>query len=86
MRIATITNWAYGATVCLTLASGIVMLMASNADNVERQAVKQRQVFDRLTEEIETNTWMLSDLARLFVIKEPSIREEYRQRERIKKH
>lgn len=82
MRIATITNWAYGATVCLTLASGIVMLLASNADNVERQAVKQRQVFDRLTEEIETNTWMLSDLARLFVIKkEPSIREEYRQKE-----
>lgn len=56
MRIATITNWAYGATVCLTLASGIVMLLASNADSVERQAVKQRQVFDRLTEEIETNT------------------------------
>lgn len=82
MRIATITNWAYGATVCLTLASGIVMLMASNADNVERQAVKQRQVFDRLTEEIETNTWMLSDLACLFVIKkEPFIREEYRQKE-----
>lgn len=82
MRIATITNWAYGATVCLTLASGIVMLLASNADSVERQAVKQRQVFDRLTEEIETNTWMLSDLARLFVIKkEPSIREEYRQKE-----
>lgn len=82
MRIATITNWAYGATVCLTLASGIVMLLASNADNVERQAVKQRQVFDQLTEEIETNTWMLSDLARLFVIKkEPSIREEYRQKE-----
>lgn len=82
MRIATITNWAYGATVCLTLASGIVMLLASNADNVERQAVKQRQVFDQLTEEIETHTWMLSDLARLFVIKkEPSIREEYRQKE-----
>jgi len=82
VRIATITNWAYGATVCLTLASGIVMLLASNADSVERQAVKQRQVFDRLTEEIETNTWMLSDLARLFVIKkEPSIREEYRQKE-----
>ena len=34
MRIATITNWAYGATVCLTIASGVVMLMASNADVV----------------------------------------------------
>lgn len=82
MRIATIMNWAYGATVCLTLASGIVMLMASNADNAERTAVKQRQVFDQLTEDVETEAWMLSDLARLFVIKkEPDILEEYRQKE-----
>lgn len=82
MRIATITNWAYGATVCLTIASGIVMLMASNADNVERQAVKQRQQFDQLTEDIETDAWMLSDLARLFVInKAPDVLAEYRQKE-----
>ena len=45
MRIATITNWAYGITVGLTLASGSAMLMASSADRVERQAVQQRQVF-----------------------------------------
>lgn len=83
MRIATITNWAYGVTVCLTIASGIVMLMASHADNVERQAVKQRQMFDQLSEEVETDAWMLSDLARLFVIKKaPSVLEEYRQKER----
>lgn len=82
MRIATITNWAYGATVCLTLASGIVMLMASNADNNERQAVMQRQVFDQLTEDVETDTWALSDLARLYVVKkEPQILSEYRQKE-----
>ena len=42
MRIATITNWAYSATVCLTIASGVVMLMASSADNTERQVVEQR--------------------------------------------
>ena len=82
MRIATITNWAYGATVCLTLASGIVMLMASSADNNERQAVMQRQVFDQLTEDVETDTWALSDLARLYVVKkEPQILSEYRQKE-----
>lgn len=69
MRIATITNWAYGATVCLTLASGIIMLMASNADTLERQAVEQRQKFDALTEDIETDIWAQSDLARLYVIK-----------------
>lgn len=49
MRIATITNWAYGITVGLTLASGSAMLMASSADRVERQAVQQRQVFDTLS-------------------------------------
>ncbi|WP_347291000.1 diguanylate cyclase [Kluyvera georgiana] len=82
MRIATITNWAYGATVCLTIASGIVMLMASSADNTERQAVAQRQVFDRLTEEIDNDAWTLSDLARLYVVgKDPDTLKEYRQKE-----
>lgn len=68
MRIATITNWAYSATVCLTLASGVVMFMASGADNRERQAVEQRQVFDQLTEEVEIDAWSLSDLARSYVV------------------
>lgn len=69
MRIATMTNWAYAVTVCLTIASGIVMLMASNADNAERHAVEQRQRFDQLTEDVETDAWAQSDLARLYVIK-----------------
>ncbi|HAT3956734.1 TPA: HAMP domain-containing protein, partial [Kluyvera ascorbata] len=82
MRIATITNWAYGATVCLTIASGIVMLMASNADNHERQAVAQRQVFDQLTDEVDNDAWAQSDLARLYVVsKDPDLLKEYRQRE-----
>lgn len=74
------TNWAYGITVALTLASGIAMLMASNADTAERQAVQQRQIFDQLTEEVETDAWALSDLARTYVInKSPDVLEEYRQ-------
>lgn len=82
MRIATITNWAYGATVCLTIASGIIMLMASNADTLERQAVEQRQKFDQLTEDIETDIWAQSDLARLYVIKkDPQVLREYNQAE-----
>lgn len=86
MRIATITNWAYGATVCLTIASGVVMILASNADSVERQAVKQRQQFDQITEEVETDAWMLSDLARLYVIKkEPAILDEFQQKESVLK-
>ncbi|MBZ0060082.1 MULTISPECIES: diguanylate cyclase [unclassified Leclercia] len=81
MRIATITNWAYGATVCLTIASGIAMLMASSAEKVERQAVEQRYVFDQLTEEVEVDAWALSDLARLYVIKQTSaVADEYRQK------
>ena len=64
MRIATMTNWAYGITVCLTITSGIAMLMASNAETAERQAVQQRQIFDQLTETVETESWELSDLAR----------------------
>lgn len=80
MRIATMTNWAYGITVALTIASGIAMLMASSADNAERRDVEQRQVFDRLTEEVESGAWELSDLARLYVIqKNPDVLREYRQ-------
>ena len=82
MRIATITNWAYGATVCLTIASGIIMLMASNADTAERHAVEQRQRFDELTEDVETDAWAQSDLARLYVIKkDPKTFREYQQSE-----
>lgn len=83
MRIATITNWAYGATVCLTIASGIIMLMASGADTAERQAIEQRQRFDELTENIETDAWVQSDLARLYVIKKnPQILDEYNASEK----
>lgn len=83
MRIATITNWAYSATVCLTIASGIIMLMASGADTAERQAIELRQNFDELTENIETDAWKQSDLARLYVIKKnPQILDEYNASEK----
>ncbi|QBX79629.1 diguanylate cyclase [Citrobacter tructae] len=82
MRIATITNWAYSATVCLTIASGVIMLMASSADNTERQAVEQRYTFDQLTEEVEIDAWSLSDLARLYVVsKDPDALQSYQQKE-----
>ncbi|EJU09645.1 diguanylate cyclase, partial [Sphingomonas sp. LH128] len=65
MRIATITNWAYGATVCLTIVAGVTMVMASSADRVERAAVRQRDLFDQLTFEIENDLSELTDQARL---------------------
>ena len=42
MRLATITNWAYGATVVLTIVSSTTMIFASNAQEHERAAVEQR--------------------------------------------
>jgi len=57
------------------------MLMASGAEKVERQAVEQRYVFDQLTEEVEVDAWALSDLARLYVVKQaPSVADEYHQK------
>lgn len=68
MRIATITNWAYGATVCLTIAAGVTMVLASNADQAERAAVRQRDLFDQLTFEIENDLSELTDQARLAAV------------------
>ncbi|EPK7408971.1 diguanylate cyclase [Klebsiella aerogenes] len=80
MRIATMTNWAYGITVGLTIASGMAMLIASGADRAERQAVQQRDTFVRLVDEIERDAWELSDLVRLYVIeKQPETLQQYRQ-------
>ncbi len=67
MRLATITNWAYGATVALTLASGTTMILASNAQVRERAAVEMRYSFDRATENLEEEIFGLSDHARQYL-------------------
>ena len=69
MRIATITNWAYGITVGLTLASGALCSWPPAPTASNARAVQQRQVFDTLSDEVENDAWALSDLARLYVIK-----------------
>lgn len=80
MRIATITNWAYGATVCLTIASGVVMVMASNADGIERAAVAQRDMLDQLSFELENDLAELTDQARLSTLSEdPSHKMAYQR-------
>jgi diguanylate cyclase (GGDEF)-like protein len=68
MRLSTITNWAYGATVALTLASGATMLLASGAEERERAAVAQRATFDQLTATLEGDVYRLTEQARGFVI------------------
>jgi len=68
MRLATITNWAYGATLVLTLASGTTMLLASSAQQAERSAVAQRYALDKATSTIDTDIFRLSEQARQFVL------------------
>jgi len=68
MRLATITNWAYGATVLLTLASATTMLLASGAQEKERAAVAQRYQLDQATSKIAAEVSASSDQARDFVI------------------
>ncbi|CCJ96619.1 FIG00553759: hypothetical protein [Cronobacter malonaticus 507] len=68
MRIATMTNIAYGATVALTLISGVVLMMASGADKAERAAVRQSAAYDSLTETVEQETYALTELARVYVV------------------
>ncbi|MDO7835254.1 diguanylate cyclase [Sphingobium sp. HBC34] len=80
MRLSTITNWAYGATVALTLASGTTMLMASSAEETERAAVAQRSTFDQLTATLEEDVYRLTEQARGFVItSDPSHLIAYRR-------
>ncbi|MBZ9648602.1 diguanylate cyclase [Sphingobium sp. 3R8] len=80
MRLSTITNWAYGATVALTLVSGATMLMASGAEERERAAVAQRATFDQATATLEEDVYRLTEQARGFVISgDPSHLIAYRR-------
>lgn len=68
MRLATITNWAYGATVLLTLASGTTMLLASRAQDHERSAVAQRYTLDRASSKLGSEVYASSGLAREYAL------------------
>lgn len=68
MRLATITNWAYGATVALTLVSGTTMLLASNAQERERAAEAQRYRLDQATQNLGLDVYELTGQARQYVI------------------
>ncbi|WP_417613140.1 diguanylate cyclase [Parasphingorhabdus sp.] len=70
MKLATITNWAYGTTVVLTVISGTTMLMASNALDQERAAEAQRYRLDKATHNLEHDAFALTGQARQYVITE----------------
>lgn len=67
MRLATITNAAYGATVALTVVSGVMMLLASNAHDRERAAVEQRYQLDKATSRLGIDIYAMSENARQYV-------------------
>jgi len=67
MRLATITNWAYGATVVLTLVSGTTMLLASNAQERERESVAQRYRLDQATSGLGDHIYALTGHARQYL-------------------
>jgi diguanylate cyclase (GGDEF)-like protein len=81
MRLATITNWAYGATLSLTLASGTTMLLASNVQDQERAAVAQREKLDLASSKIAAGVTALSDQAREYVITGDAAHLDIYQRE-----
>ena len=68
MRLATITNWAYGITVALTLASGTTMLLASTAQEHERSAVAQREILDQASSTVGAQIYSLTGQAREYVV------------------
>lgn len=68
MRLATITNWAYGATVALTLMSGTTMLCASDAQERERTAEAQRYRLDQVTQNLALDMFALTGQARQYII------------------
>ena len=68
MRIATITNWAYGATVLLTMISGTTLLLASGGEERERAAVAQRFTLDQATARLEEDLYRLTEQARTFSV------------------
>ncbi|KPL68672.1 DeoR faimly transcriptional regulator [Erythrobacter sp. SG61-1L] len=67
MRLATITNWAYGITVALTFVTGTTMLLASNAQQDERAAVELRHSLGKATARLNVDTRALTDHARQFL-------------------
>ncbi len=68
MKLATITNWAYGVTVALTLASGSAMLLASDVHDRERDAVQQRHALDQSISILRDDVYKLTGHARNFVV------------------
>lgn len=69
MRISTITNWAYGVTVVLTILSGLAFILSSRAATDERLAVEHLLALDKLAEDLALGAEIRTDEARLYVMR-----------------
>lgn len=69
MRITTITNWAYGATVILTAVSGTAFILSATAADQERRAVEQHLGLDDLGDALALAAEKRSDEARLYAMR-----------------
>lgn len=79
MRLRTLTDWAYGTTVVLTLIGGGTMIMASVAQQQERAATQQRHHLDQATSHLEKEVYRMTDKARDYIVTgNPINLEEYR--------
>jgi diguanylate cyclase (GGDEF)-like protein len=69
MRISTITNWAYGVTVVLTVLSGGAFMLSAYSATRERTAVEEHLALDSLGEELALGAEERTDEARLYVMR-----------------
>jgi CHASE3 domain sensor protein len=69
MRISTITNWAYGVTVVLTLLSGGAFIMAVRGADQERDAAATAWKLDEIAEKLQSAAEQTTEDARLYVLK-----------------
>ena len=69
MRISTITNCAYGATLLLTGVSAIAFVTSAGAILEERLAVQQRAELDDLGDDLAIAAEKRSDEARLYTMR-----------------
>lgn len=69
MRISTITNWAYGITLVLTVLSGLTFILSSRSLHSERAAVEHLLALDKLAEDLALGAEIRTDEARLYVMR-----------------
>jgi diguanylate cyclase (GGDEF)-like protein len=69
MRISTITNWAYGVTVALTVVSGGAFLLSAHSAAVEQMATEAAWNMDQSVDQLASTAEQTSEDARLYVMK-----------------